>query len=616
MTRASLFLIITILCGSIPAFANWEGLAIHGTPKYKSGFSHLSYANPDAPQGGELTLGWSGSFDTLNAYSAKGISPLLISGLVFQTLGQSTLDEPFSVYPELSQRFELAKDKLSMTIELHPDAKFSDGLPVTSEDVDFSFRLFRSDAVNAFYKSYWADIKEVKIISPKKFQFMFSKVNTELPAIAMQLTVFPKHIYSKGDFGKDFTDNAIGSGPYMVEKFKRGSFITYKKNPKFWAKADPFNKGKFNFEFITIKYYRDDTAQVEAFKKGDFDIYVCYSSQVWVSNLTGDRFDPKKWILKENWPHDNNEGSQGFFFNLRKPIFQNPEVRKAISLAFDFEWTNKTLFHGQYTENNSFFENSPMKAVDLPSPKEKEYLVKLSDKFKNQIPTDTFTTPMGGENKNLTFKKRLKIARKILKNSGFKVKNGVLTSEKDNLALKFKFLLRSQSMARVVEPFISNLKKIGIQVTIDMEEPSVYQRKLQNRDFDMVVLRIGQSQSPGNEQLDFWHSSQSEEPYSRNYYGLKNQAVDEVIEEIIRAKSREDLVFYTKILDRILYHSHIAVHNWHNTTHRVAMWNKYGKPKDFPKYYLPFSFLDFLWIDPAKNNALEKAVSKNQALSM
>ncbi|MCB9228716.1 MAG: ABC transporter substrate-binding protein [Deltaproteobacteria bacterium] len=604
------------LIAEAPLYGIWQGLSVHGKAKYRQGFDHLDYADPSAAQGGELNLGWTGSFDTLNPFSAKGISPLLLSQLVFQKLGQSTLDEPFSVYPELAERFDIAADQLSMTIHLNPDARFSDGKPVTSEDVLFSFRLFRSDSVSALYKSYWSDIRDMKIIDRHSFQFIFTEKNTELPAIALQMTVLPRHIYQSGDFGKDFSGLAIGSGPYIVDQSEHGSFISFRKNPDFWGKKIPFYKGRFNFGSVNIRYYRDHTAMVEAFRKGDFDLYVCYSSSIWATRLVGKRFDPKRWILRENWPHKNNEGSQGFFFNLKNKIFQKAEVRQAISLALDFDWINKTLFYSQYIKNTSFFENSDFKASGLPSGEEKKILKELRERFPADVPESVLTESAEGRFSHLPFKKRLREARKILKKEGFILKDGVLTSEKDQLTLSFRFLLRDQAMARAVEPFLANLKKIGIQVSIDMEEASVYQRKLQKREFDMAVLRIPQSQSPGNEQIDFWHSSQADEKYSRNYYGLKNSAVDEMIERIIHSETREDLILNTRVLDRILSQLHIAVHNWHNTSHRIAMWNRFSKPEHFPDYYDPFSYLEFLWFDQKKADSLQKAMQNNTVINL
>ena len=604
MARKLHFLILAFLLSNTHALA-WEGIAVHGTPKYKKGFTHLEYADAKAPKGGSLILGWTGTFDTLNPFSTKGISPLLLSNLVFQNLGQSTLDETFSQYPELSESFSLADDKLSMLIKLKKNAKFSDGKPVTADDVKFSFDLFRSDHVNAFYKSYWADIKSLEVIDQHTVKMIFAKENTELPAIATQITILPKHIYGQGDFSKDFNDIALGSGPYVMESFDRGGSVVFKRNKDFWGWKDPFYQGRYNFDKIVVKYYKDPTTLVEAFKKGEFDLYICYSSKIWAKDLDGKKFSSLGWIKKELWQHENNQGSQGFYFNLRKPFFKDIAVRKAIALAFDFKWTNKALFYGQYKRNNSFFENSPLKATGLPQNKELAVLQELSKENPKAMPEEVFSQSMGSLGQGLNIKKRLKLAMKLLSGAGYKLKNGIM--EKDGKKLEFRFLLSSQMMARVVEPFLKNLKRIGIIGRMDIEESSVYQRRLQNRDFDMIVLTIGQSQSPGNEQIDFWHSGEADKKYSRNHYGLKNAVVDKIINKIIYAKDEQELKLYTHALDRVLYHLHITVHNWHSTSHRIAVWNKFSHPKTFPSYYNPFTYVEYMWSDAPKLKKLESA---------
>lgn len=613
MARQPIFLFLTFLFSHTSALA-WEGFAVRGTPKYKNGFTHLDYSEPKAPKGGSLNLGWNGSFDTLNPFSAKGISPILLTNLVFQRLGQPTLDETFSQYPELAESFVLADDKLSMLIKLKKHAKFSDGTSVTAEDVIFSFNLFRSEHVDAFYKSYWADIKKIEVVDSHTIKMLFARENTELPAIATQITVLPKHVYGKGDFSKDFTDKVIGSGPYVVEEFDRGKTIVYRRNKDFWGKADPFYQGRYNFDKITIKYYKDSTTMVEAFKKGEFDLYICYSSKVWAKDLAGKKFEQLQWVKKELWQHNNNQGSQGFYFNLRKPMFQDIAVRKAIALAFDFKWTNKALFYGQYKQNNSFFENSPLKATGLPQGEELAVLKQLASKHSKSLSEEVFSQKMGGLGEGLSIKKRLKLAMKFLSEAGYQLKNGVM--EKAGTKLEFKFLLSSQMMARVVEPFLKNLKRIGIIGRMDVEESSVYQRKLQNREFDMIVLSIGQSQSPGNEQIDYWHSDEAERKYSRNHYGLKDPVVDELINKIITAKDDQELRLFTHALDRVLYHLHITVHNWHTTSHRIAMWNKFSHPKKFPSYYHPLTYIEYMWEDQPRLKKLEAAKKAGKPLEI
>ena len=369
-----------------------------------------------------------------------------------------------------------------------------------------------------------------------------------------------------------------------------------------------------SFDEVVIKYYKDAVSMVEAFKKGEFDLYFCYSSKIWANDLKGKKFNKLKWIKREHWTHKNNQGSQGFYFNLRKNIFKNIKVRKAIALAFDFPWTNKTLFYGQYVENKSFFENSPLKASGVLKGAEKKILQDLDKAFPNAIPNDVFEKKMGDLGSGLKIKKRMRLALELLKSAGYQLKNGVMESKKTKEKLEFKFLLSSQMMARVVEPFLKNLKRIGVKGSMQVEESSVYQRLLQERNFDMIVLSIGQSQSPGNEQVDFWHSSQAEQKYSRNHYGLNNKAVDELIQRIIYAKTRKDLEISTHALDRVLYHLHIAVQNWHSTSHRVAIWNKFGKPTNTPKYYSPISYIEYLWLDNARVKSLEAAMKKGSPI--
>ena len=583
----------------------WEGISVKNKPKYSEGFKHLDYVNPSAHKGGRLVLGWHGGFDTTNAFTAKGISPLLLEEFIFQKLGQSTLDETISSYPELAESFEVAKDHMSMKVTLKKNITFSDQHPITAEDVKFSFELFQSDHVNSLYKTYWQDIKTLKVIDDHTLLFIFKNHNLELPFIATQITILPKHIYGKGNFSKDYNSIAIGSGPYVLKDFKRGAYIKYGKNENFWGHKDPFYQGRYNFDEIVIKYYKDQTAMVEAFKKGEFDLYINYVAKIWTQHLQGKKFT-SNWIVKKKLPHSNNLGSQGFFFNLRKSKFKNIQVRKAIALAFDFDWTNEKLFYNQYQRNASFFQNSIYQASQKPDTQETQVLKKLMDQYPTEIPKSIFTHSMGSLGKGLSIKKKLMQAHKILADEGFKLKDGVL--QKGDVKLEFDFMLSNQMMARVVEPFLKNLKRLGIIGRIRVLESSVYLRELQKRNFDVVVLALPQSQSPGNEQIDFWHSDSAGDQYSRNYFGLKNKAVDEMIKRIVYSKTQADLILNTKVLDRLLYNLHITVHNWHITYHRVAFWNKFNQPKIYPLYYNPFNYVQFMWHDKAKDQTLQKAI--------
>ncbi len=602
-------LALSFTFAAAPALAEGPGMAMHGSPKYIPGAFHAyEYANPDAPKGGTVSIGAEGGFDTLNPFSVKGDAAANIEAFVFQTLGAETLDEPFSQYPMIAESFELAPDKLSMVVKLRKEAKFADGKPVTADDVVFSFGVFRSDAVLPFYKFYWQDIKELIAVDPLTVKMVFIKENPELALIATQLPVLPKHIYGKGVFGKDFTDKAIGSGPYVIKDFKRDSYVTFKRNPDFWGKDLPMFKGRYNFDEITVKYFKDPTAEIEAFKKGDFDMYWVNGSKVWALDLVGEKFDTLKYIKKELWPHSNDQGSQGFVFNQRLKMFQDIKVREAMALAFDFDWSNKNLFYGQYTESRSFFENSPLKATGMPTAAE----LKVLEPLKADLPPEVFTKEIGYLGKGMDIKDRLREAMKLLKEAGYVIKDGVATGPAGRL--EFKFLMDSPMWQRIVEPYAQNLKKIGVLITLEQKEQSVYIKRVEARDFSMIVQTIGESQSPGNEQRDFWTQKAADENFSRNYGGVKNKAVDILVDGVIYAKSREELELMTKCLDRALYHLHPLVHNWHITNHRIAYWDKFSKVPALPKFYNYRQELEFMWYDTPKAKKLEEAKARGAPL--
>lgn len=607
---------LTMLAASVVAPQRLEGgileagsgLAMHGEPKYKGGFKHLDYADPLAHKGGTLTLGVEGTFDTLNPYTSKGDFPPQVATLVFQELGEQTLDEPFTTYPGVAESFEVAPDKLSVTVKLRREAKFSDGKSVTADDVIFSFKTLTSDKGRTLYKFYWADIKAVSALNKSTVKFEFARQNPELALIVTQLPVLPKHVYGKGDFASDFATKAVGTGPYMVKDFKAGSYLVLKRNPAFWGKDAPLYQGRYNFDEIIVKYFKDPTAEVESFKKGDFDIYPVSSSKVWALDLVGDRFNQLKWIKKDLLPNSNNQGSQGFGFNLRLPIFQDVRIRQAIALAFDFDWSNRNLFYGQYVQSESFFENSPLKAKGRPTPAELSVL----EPFKADLPPEVFTREMGWLGKGMDIREKMKEAVSLIKAAGYTIKDGVATGPGGRL--EFKFLIRGPGFHRVVEPYLQNLKRLGILVTIEEREDSVYIKRIDNREYEMTVWGQPESQSPGNEQRDYWGSKAADEPSSNNVLGIKNKVVDTLVDKIIYATSREELELMTKTLDRVLYHLHPVVHNWHLGTHRLAYWDKFGRPQTLPKYYSLAQLVEFMWIDPARAKKLDDARNKNAPL--
>ncbi len=561
------------------------------TPKYPANFSHFDYVNPDAPKGGELVLSEFGNFDQLNPFLLKGISAGKITELVFETLMEQSLDEPFSLYAHLAEDIQLAKDKLSVTFRLNAKAQFSDKTTVTAEDVKFSFDTLKSEQAHPTFRFMWADIKRAVVVDKRTVRFEFSKVNPELHLIASQIPIFSRHWVGKKSFDKVVTDTPISSGPYVVEKFDLGKNITYKRNPDYWAKDLNTRRGMFNFERITLKYYADDTVQLEAFKAGEFDFMFVLNSKQWARDYIGPKFD--SGVLKrEELIHRNNAGMQGFVFNLRRPLFKDKRVRRAISLAFDFEWSNEKLFYKQYTRVNSYFSNSELASSGLPQGEELALLQPYRDKLPAEIFTSEWKPPVAIGPDGL--RENLRTAKQLLDSAGWKLKEGVLQNEQGQ-KMEFEILLAQKAFGRIVEPYAQNLAKIGIKASHRTVDVALYQRRVDTRDFDMVVNAIGQSQSPGNEQKNYWHSSAANQEGSNNIIGIKDPVVDALIDKVVYATDRANLVTATRALDRVLLHGEYMVPNWYTPIHRVAHKSSLAYPKKLPLYYSAESWMMRTW---------------------
>jgi microcin C transport system substrate-binding protein len=613
--------IIAALCIHNVAFAQLgetgtHGLALGAKPKFGPDLK-FSWASDKAVSGGKIVLGTVGTFDSLNPFAVKSIgagymADIAGNGLVFENLTMRSLGEAFTTYGTIAEKIDVAKDGMSVTYHLAADAKWSDGKPLTADDVIFTFKTLTSSEAPPLYRLYYADVKGGEVLGKSKVKFTFKTFNRELPLIMGELPVIPAHIYgaSGKKFSKSFAKQIpVGSGPYIVKAFEFGKYIEYARNPNYWGKSKSFNRGSWNFDIIYIKYYKDQTAMMEGFKAGDFDVRQENSSKAWAIDHAGAKWD-KKWIRKDLWSHAQNQGSQGFVFNLRKTIFKNRLTRKAIAMAFDFEWTNDTLFYKQYTVSSSFFNNSEFNAKALPDAKELSLLTPL----KAKLPPEVFTENKDALGKGLAGKRRLAAALALLKEAGWELKNGVQTG-KDGEKLEFTFLLDSPVMARVVEPFVAQLDKIGIKVSVKTEDDANYVKRVEKWDFDMISAPFGQSESPGNEQRDYWHSVSASQSESRNYMGLKDPAVDALVEKLIAARSREELVVATRALDRVLWFSYIMVPNWYITSHRVSWWNKFGIPSDKPMQYQPEDFIvRYGWLDATNATSLQNAIKANKSL--
>lgn len=571
-----------------------QGISIDGTVKYGPGFSKFDYASDKALKGGQLVLHDLGSYDKLNPYTLKGTSPAGLDELVFETLAVPSLDEPFASYGLIAKDIALAQDRLSVTFTIHEDARFSDGAPITPEDVKFSLDTLKSPAASPSYQIYFQDISSAEILDQRRVRFHFSQRNRELHMIASQLPVFSKKFYTTHPFDTPDMTPPVASGPYLVKEVIPGKAITYVRNPQYWARDLNVRRGMFNFDTITYKYFKDQIVAVEAFKAGEFDFMPVNIAKQWTRDLDGPRFKRGE-LVRETLPHKNNAGMQGFVFNLRKPVFKDRQVRKALSLAFDFEWTNAALFFGQYTRCDSFFSNSAMRAQGLPSGLELSYL----EPFRATLPQEVFTTPPApfSTKPPASLRANLLQAKKILNQAGWVVKNGVLTNSAGQ-PLEFEILLVGAGFERVMEPYINNLKKLGVRVHSRIIDPALYIRRLDNFDFDMTVNVFGQAQSPGNEQRNYWHSAAAGRKGSRNLIGIADPAVDHLVDRIIYAQTQEELSAACKALDRVLWYGYYVVPNWYLAQHRVAYRPIFARPETLPLYYSPFQALMAWWLVP------------------
>jgi len=552
------------------------------TPKYPAGFSHFDYVNPNAPVGGTLVLAATGSFDSLNPYLLKGIAAEGL-GLLFDTLMASSMDEHLTSYGLLAEDATLSEDKLSITFHLNKKAIFSNGKPVKAEDVKFSFETLMSDIANPHYKVYWADIKDCQVLDEKTVRFNFKRENRELHVIIGQMPVFSKDWLEGEDFSKTTLKKPIASGRYLIESYDLGKTITYKRNPDYWGKDLNVNKGMYNFEHIKYKYYQDITVQLEALKAGDFDFMDISSSKQWATEMKGAKFESGE-LQKTMLKHQNNAGMQAFVFNLRKPFFQDIKVRKAVNLAYDFEWANDNLFYKQYKRCHSYFSNSELAAPPLPS---KEELV-LLEPFRQQLPESVFNqswTPVNTNPPN-SLRNNLLQAKQLLEEAGWKVPEGQqFLKNKQGEELRFTILLVEKAFERIVAPFVKNLMKLGIQVEYRIVDPALYKQRVETFNYDMIVASFPQSQMPGNEQLGFWHSSSSKQNGSRNYIGLENPAIDNLVDKVIQASNHSDMKTAIHALDRVLLHGEYIVPNWFIDAHRVVYRNKFEQPEKLPLYY-------------------------------
>nr|WP_225315003.1 extracellular solute-binding protein [Marinobacter confluentis] len=558
-----------------------HGLAMHGEVKYPEGFSHFDYVNPDAPKGGELRMAVvANGYDSFNPFVARGISAAGVETYLYDTLLASSDDEPFSVYGLIAESIETPEDRSYVIYNLRDGARFHDGEAITAEDVKFSFELLTTEG-HPRYRSYYQDISKVTVEGPQRVRFDFSStVNRELPLIIGQLPILPSHYWAERTFGENGLDKPVGSGPYQIGRFEAGRSVSYQRVEDYWAQDLGVRKGRFNFDTVTYEYYTDDTVALESFRAGNYDFRVESQAKNWATAYTGDAFDTGK-ITTEAIEHSRPAGMQAFVFNTRREVFKDPAVRKALAYGFDFQWANQNLFFGQYTRTKSYFENSELASSGLPAGRELEIL----EPYRDQLPEAVFTTeyapPSTGDGR--TMRDNLRDALTQLRAAGYAIEDGTMIKKATGEPLAFEVMLFQKTFERVILPFKNNLEKLGIDVAVRLVDSNQYAERWRTRDFDMTVGVFPQSDSPGNEQRGYWHSSSAKQDATRNLAGVSDPVVDELVEYLIGAPNRDELVQRTRALDRVLLHGHYVIPNWFLASDRIAYWSFLKRPESVPK---------------------------------
>lgn len=583
-----------------------HAIAMHGEPKYGPDFINFDYTNPAAPKGGTLRLGASGSYDSFNPYIAKGSAAAGLGNL-FETLLTSSADEAFTEYGLIAETVEWPEDRSWVAFTLRPEARWQDGTPITVEDVIFSLDLLKTKA-HPFYRFYYQSVSEAKKVGPRKVRFTFSESdNRELPLIVGQMPILPKSYWQDHDFTKTTLKPPLGSGPYKIAKFEAGRFISYERVKDYWGADLPVNRGRYNFDRIRYDYYRDDTVIRESLKAGGIDLRVENQAKAWALDYDVPVVRDG-WLKKEEIENERPTGMQAFVMNTRRSIFKDRRVRRALAYAFDFEWTNRNLFFGQYTRTESYFSNSELAARELPGPDE----LKILEPYRGRIPDEVFTQVYFAPSTDGTGwpRKNLTRAFELLAEAGWVVRDMKLANAETGEAMRFEILLVSPAFERIVLPFTRNLKRLGIDARVRLVDGAQYQNRVRSFDFDMIVGGWGQANSPGNEQRGYWGSQAAKTEGSRNFAGVEDPVVDEIIDQLITATSRESLIVRTRALDRVLSWSHYVIPNWHIRFDRFIYWDKFSRPKITPQNGTD---TDLWWFDSAKAAALKQRRSSEPA---
>ena len=581
-----------------------HGISTFGDLKYDNSFLHLDYVNPSAPKGGEVSIWAFGSFDSMHPYTTKGRSGSL-SSIFFETLLTGTSDEIDSSYGLIAESLEYPKDRSWVIFNMRPEAKFSDNTPLTADDVLFSYELLRDKGLPSFRAVIEKEVKEVEIINPHRIKFIFKEniPTRDLPSSVGSLPIFSRSYYEKT--GADFEDStlepAIGSGPYLLEKLDVGQTIVYKRNPNYWGNNLPINIGRNNFDNIRVEYFADYNSAFEGFKSGNYTFRTEYMSKLWATGYDFPAIE-NNWVVKKALPSGDMAPGQSFVLNLRKEKFQNIKVRQALGLMFNFEWSNKTLFYDLYARINSFWENSDMAAVGLPTEEELKILSPLKNILPEGVLTESVAMGAISSEKQLD-RKNLRLASKLLDESGWKVGDDGMRKNSKGEMLNIEILNDSQAFNRILEPFVENLKALGVNAKHNQIDNAQMTERERSFDYDIIVGNFPMSFTPSSG-LKQYFGSETADISIFNKSGIKSKAIDELIQIVMSAETRENLKIAVKSLDRVLRSYYFWIPQWFKDVHTVAYYDIYEYPENLPPYDL--GVIDFWWINNQKFQDLKE----------
>ena len=583
-----------------------NSIAMHGQAKYAAGFKHFDYVNPNAPKGGTMRTSSLGSFDSLNAFAIKGeVADGL--GRIYDSLTAASQDEPFTRYGLLAESMDVPEDRSWIVFHMRKEARWHDGQPITAEDVVWTFNeLMTNETIQPLYRFYYADVDKVEAIDALTVKFSFKDTgNREIPLTVGEIPILPKHYWTeKGkdrNLGKSTLVPPLGSGPYKIGKLEAGRYISYDRVKDYWGKDLNVNIGRHNFDLYRVEYFRDGNVAVEGFKGGAYDLRNELMSKVWATGYDIPAVKDGR-IIKERLPNERTAQMQGYAFNSRRDMFKDSRVRQALAYAFDFEWSNRNLFYGQYKRIRSYFGNSVLEAKGLPQGEELEIL----EKYRGKIPGEVFTVEYNppatkGDGR---IRSNLKIADRLLKEAGWVIQGKERVHKETGQKLEFEIMLAQPAFERITLPFSKHLSRLGVVANVRTVDTAQYIKRLETHDFDMIVSSWGQSLSPGGEQRNFWGSQAATTTGSRNHFGVSDPVVDDLIDLIITAPNRKSLEQRTRALDRVLQWGHYIIPHWYADYDRVLSWNKFSRPKTV----LPYGFsTSRWWYDEAKAQALKVA---------